>query len=66
MPRAGDGREGEGREPLQQFERFADTAAGPVTKRAFTPAEGVDSHDQVGNLSLSNAVMFDWLDETLS
>src|SRR6478672_5705813 len=36
--------EGEGREPLQQFGRFADTAAGPVTKRAFTAAEGADSH----------------------
>jgi len=58
--------EGEGREPLQQFERFADTAAGPVTKRIFTADEGADSHGQVGNLSLSNAVMFDWLDETLS
>jgi hypothetical protein len=58
--------EGEGPEPLQQFERFADTAAGPVTKRAFTAAEGADSHGQVGNLSLSNAVIFDWLDEMLS
>jgi pimeloyl-ACP methyl ester carboxylesterase len=58
--------EGEGREPLQQFERFASAAAGPVTKRIFTADEGADSHGQVGNLSLSNAVMFDWLDETLS
>ena len=58
--------EGEGSEPRQQFERFASTAAGPVTKRKFTADEGVDSHGQVGNLSLSNAVMFDWLDETLS
>jgi len=36
--------EGEGREPLRQFERFADTTAGPVTKRAFTAAEGAASH----------------------
>ena len=55
MPRAGDGREGEGREPLQQFERFADTAAGPVTKPAFTAAEGGDSHGQIGNLSLERS-----------
>ena len=27
---------------------------------------GADSHGQVGNLSSSNAVMFDWLEETLS
>jgi hypothetical protein len=43
--------EGEGREPLQQFERFASAAAGPVTKRIFTADEGADSHGQVGNLS---------------
>jgi len=30
-----------------------------VTKPAFTADEGGDSHGQVGNLSLSNAVMFD-------
>jgi pimeloyl-ACP methyl ester carboxylesterase len=55
--------EGEGREPLQQFERFASAAAGPVTKRIFTADEGADSHGQVVNLSLSNAVMFDWLEK---
>jgi pimeloyl-ACP methyl ester carboxylesterase len=58
--------DGEGPEPLQQFERFASTATGPVTKRRFTADEGADSHCQLGNLSLSNAVMFDWLDETVS
>ena len=57
--------EGEGPEPRQQFERFASTAAGPVTKRIFTADEGADSHGQVGNLPLSNAILFDWLDETL-
>ena len=57
--------EGEGPEPLQQFELFARTAAGPVTKRIFTADEGADSHCQLGNLSLSAAVVFDWLDETL-
>jgi hypothetical protein len=36
--------EGEGREPLRQFERFAGMAAGPVTKRAFPAAERADRH----------------------
>ena len=58
--------EGEGPEPLSQFERFASTAGGPVTRRVFTAEEGADSHCQVGNLRLSNAVMFDWLEETFS
>ena len=50
--------EGEGPELLQQFERFAGTATGPVTKRKFTADEGADGHGQVGNPSLSNAVMW--------
>jgi pimeloyl-ACP methyl ester carboxylesterase len=57
--------EGEGPEPLRQFERFAATAGGPVTRRMFTANEGGDSHCQIGNLSLANAVIFDWLEETL-
>ena len=56
---------GEGGEPLRQYEVFADQAAGPVTKRMFTGAEGADTHCQLGNLTLSNAVTLDWLDATV-
>jgi alpha-beta hydrolase superfamily lysophospholipase len=55
---------GEGAEALAQFERYAATVSGPVTKRIFTAAEGADMHCQLGNLPLSCAVVFDWLDET--
>ncbi len=58
--------EGEGPEPITQFERFASGAAGPVVRRVFTAREGADGHCQLGNLPLANAVLFDWLDETLS
>lgn len=58
--------EGEGPEPIAQFERFAAGATGPVTRRMFTAQEGADGHCQLGNLPLANAVMFDWLDETLA
>jgi pimeloyl-ACP methyl ester carboxylesterase len=57
--------EGEGQEPIAQFERFVARAEGPVTRRIFTAQEGADSHCQFGNLPLANAVLFDWLDETL-
>lgn len=57
--------EGEGPEPIAQFERFAAQAAGPVARRVFTASEGADSHCQLGNLPLSNAVLFDWLEDTL-
>ncbi|MEO3760419.1 prolyl oligopeptidase family serine peptidase [Mycobacterium sp. B14F4] len=56
---------GEGGEPIRQYELFADQAGGPVTRRMFTGAEGADTHCQLGNLTLSNAVTLDWLDETL-
>jgi pimeloyl-ACP methyl ester carboxylesterase len=56
--------EGEGPEPIAQFERFTGNASGTVTRRIFTAQEGADGHCQVGNLPLSNAMMFDWLDET--
>ena len=55
---------GEGGEPLRQYEVFADQASGPVTRRLFTGAEGADTHCQLGNLTLSNAVTLDWLDAT--
>jgi pimeloyl-ACP methyl ester carboxylesterase len=58
--------EGEGAEPIAQFERFAAEASGAVTRRMFTSQEGADGHCQLGNLPLSNAVLFDWLDETLA
>jgi pimeloyl-ACP methyl ester carboxylesterase len=57
--------EGEGGEPGAQAERFAEGASGPVTTVAFTAAQGADMHCQMGNLALSNAVAYDWLDETL-
>ena len=54
---------GEGAEALAQFERYAATVSGPVTKRIFTVQEGADMHCQLGNLPLSCAVIYDWLDE---
>ena len=56
---------GEGGEPIRQYEVFAERAGGPVTRRMFTTAEGADTHCQLGNLTLSNAVTMDWLDDTL-
>jgi hypothetical protein len=58
--------DGEGAAPLAQFAQFAAAAGGPVTERRFTALEGADGHCQVGNLPLSAAVLFDWLDETLA
>jgi hypothetical protein len=46
--------------------QFAAAAGGPVTERRFTALEGADGHCRVGNLPLSAAVLFDWLDETLA
>ena len=56
---------GEGGEPLRQYQLFADQASGAVTSRMFTGDEGADTHCQLGNLTLSNAVTMDWLDATL-
>jgi hypothetical protein len=36
-----------------------------VTRRVFEVREGADMHCQVGNLALSNAVLYDWLEEVL-
>ncbi len=58
--------EGEGGEPAAQQDRFRDGVSGPVTTRAFTADEGADMHCQLGNLPLSNAVAYDWLEETLT
>lgn len=54
---------GEGPEALAQFERYAAKVSGPVTRRVFTVEEGADMHCQLGNLPLSCAVLYDWLDE---
>ena len=56
--------EGEGGEPAAQAERFRAGVSGPVTSYAFSAAEGADMHCQMGNLALSNAVAYDWLEET--
>ncbi len=56
---------GEGGEPLRQFDVFGARVGGPVTSRLFTADEGADTHCQLGNLTLSNAVTMDWLEDTL-
>ena len=55
--------EGEGSVAMDLFASFSKGVGGPVTQRIFTVAEGADSHSQLGNLPLSNAVIYDWLDE---
>jgi len=55
--------EAEGGEPLAQAEIFRTRVAGPVTERVFRYEEGADAHCQVGNLALSAAVLYDWMDE---
>ncbi len=57
---------GEGREATAQFERFCAKVSGPVTRRVFTTEEGADMHCQVGNLPLSCAAVYDWLDEVFA
>jgi pimeloyl-ACP methyl ester carboxylesterase len=58
--------EGEGSVAMALFESFSRRVSGPVTRRVFTTAEGADSHCQLGNLPLSNAVVYDWLDEVFA
>jgi hypothetical protein len=43
--------------------RYCREVKGAVTRRLFTAQEGADMHSHVGNLSLSNAVVYDWLTE---
>lgn len=57
---------GEGSEPIHQYEVFAERTGGPVTCRIFGTVEGADAHCQLGNLTLSDAVIFDWLDDTVA
>jgi hypothetical protein len=56
---------GGGSEAIAQFETFCRGVAGPATRRVFDVGEGADMHCQVGNLPLSNAVVYDWLKEVL-
>jgi pimeloyl-ACP methyl ester carboxylesterase len=58
--------EAEGSVSMDLFEGFSQSVSGPVTRRIFTQAEGADSHCQLANLPLSNAVIYDWLDEALA
>ncbi len=58
--------EAEGSVSMDLFESFSRSVSGPVTRRIFTQAEGADSHCQLANLPLSNAVIYDWLDEALA
>ena len=57
---------GEGPEPMRQYEAFLTQAGGPVTGHIFTREEGGSSHCQLDNIAYSNAVLYDWLDETVS
>lgn len=56
---------GEGKEPLDQLQRFCRGVSGPVSSHLFSREEGADGHCQCGNLAYSAAVSLDWLDETL-
>lgn len=56
---------GEGPEANRQFDLFCEGIRGPVTQRVFSVEEGAEMHCQLGNLPLSNAVVYDWLSETL-
>lgn len=58
--------EAEGGEPLAQARTFRERVAGPVTERIFRYEEGADAHCQAGNLPLSMAVLFDWMDEVFA
>lgn len=52
-------------ECIRQTHECHDRLRGQKAIRVFTAEEGADAHCQVNNLSLSNQVMFDWLDEVL-
>ncbi len=57
---------GEGKEPLDQAERFRRGVSGPASSHIFTDEEGADGHCQSGNLAYSAAVSMDWLDEAFA
>ncbi len=56
----------EGANPHEQARAFCKGVSGPVTERVFGFDEGADTHCQVGNLVLSAAVLYDWLDEVFA
>ena len=58
--------EGEGREPLRQWQVFRDSVGGPCSHWLFTALDGADGHCQNANLGFSAAVSMDWLDETFA
>ena len=53
--------EGEGDESIFQAQRFYEDVGGPKAFRMFTEKEGADSHCQITNLSLMNAIVLTWL-----
>lgn len=58
--------EGEGTTALEQNRLFVSGVSGAVTERLFLQKEGADAHCQLGNLSLSNAVLYGWLANTFA
>lgn len=52
---------GEGGEPRKQFQEFCKITNSEQYE--FSDFEGAGSHCQVGNVSYSNAVVYDWLDK---
>ncbi|MBV6432480.1 MAG: hypothetical protein IANPNBLG_02622 [Bryobacteraceae bacterium] len=64
-PALGLAGDGEGREPVRQFDHFRRKVAG-AAGYLFSAAEGADGHCQSGNLAYSAAVSLDWLDEAFA
>ncbi len=58
--------EGEGDEAIFQAQRFYEDVGGPKAFRMFTEREGAESHCQITNLNLMNAVVMTWLDGVFS
>lgn len=55
---------GEGEEPQRQTREFIQQVQG--SDYCFDDESGASTHCQVGNVMFANAVMYDWLDETLT
>ncbi|KTD45715.1 dipeptidyl aminopeptidase/acylaminoacyl peptidase [Legionella rubrilucens] len=55
---------GEGEEPQRQSQAFIKQVQG--SSYCFDDESGASTHCQVGNVMFANAVMYDWLDETLN
>lgn len=54
--------DGEGGEPLRQFNYFVDNIKHNHLYK-FTSKDGADTHCQVSNLGFANCIVYDWLDE---